>query len=112
LFFINYQATEIETYTNTVEQLGDNDYIDVEQFWTSNAMLLENLICVARKYLCVPATSSPVERLFSYSGYIFRPHRQRLTTNKLEKLTMLKTMKFVDNEININSKIVQHEDLD
>ena len=79
---------------------------------SSNAMLLENLICVARKYLCVPATSSPVERLFSYSGYIFRPHRQRLTTNKLEKLTMLKTMKFVDNEININSKIVQHEDLD
>jgi hypothetical protein len=92
--------------------LGDNDYIDVEQFWTSNAMLFENLIGVARKYLCVPATSSPVERLFSYSGYIFRPHRQRLTTKKLEKLTMLKTMKFVQSESTINTSIAQHEDLD
>ena len=52
-------------------------------------MMFENLIGAARKYLCVPATSSPVERLFSYGGYIFRPHRQRLTTKKLEKLTML-----------------------
>jgi hypothetical protein len=92
--------------------LGDNDYIDVEQFWTTNAMMFENLIGAARKYLCVPATSSPVERLFSYSGYIFRPHRQRLTTKKLEKLTMLKTMKFVDSEIKINSKTVRQEDLD
>ena len=98
---------EISNYTNTVEQLSEFDYIDVEQFWTVNSALFEFLIGTARKYLCVPATSSPVERLFSFSGYIFRPHRQRLSTKKLEKLTMLKTTKFVEREINL--KIVEDE---
>lgn len=98
---------EIANYTNTVEQLNEFDYIDVEKFWTVNSILFELLIGTARKYLCVPATSSPVERLFSFSGYIFRPHRQRLSTTKLEKLTMLKTMKFVERQVNL--KIIEDE---
>ena len=48
---------EISNYTNTVEQLSEFDYIDVEQFWTVNSALFEFLIGTARKYLCVPATS-------------------------------------------------------
>ena len=93
----------MNNYNETIEDLCEADRIDLEKFWSSNHLLIEILIGLARKYLCIPATSSPVERLFSYAGYIFRPHRQALTTKKLEVLTMLKTMKFVDLD-NLNSK--------
>ena len=34
--------------------------------------------------------SAPVERLFSFAGMIYRPHRRRLTPEHLELLVMLK----------------------
>jgi len=35
-------------------------------------------------------SSAPVERLFSFAGIIFNPHRRRLTPEILEKLVVLK----------------------
>jgi hypothetical protein len=71
-------------------------YIDDEN---NESMLLLNQIpytpykCLAKlavKYLCIPATSAEVERTFSHSGYLLRPHRSRMSRKTLEQLTLLK----------------------
>ena len=45
---------------------------------------------LATRVLCVPATSAPVERVFSCSGILMRPHRSRLSKKMLSMLTLLK----------------------
>ena len=48
---------------------------------------------LATKVLCVPATSAPVERVFSQSGFLFRQHRASMSKKMLQMLTMLKCNK-------------------
>ena len=48
------------------------------------------LSMLALPILYVPATSAPVERVFSTSAFIIRPHRGTLTKDMLVKLTFLK----------------------
>lgn len=50
----------------------------------------KTLAKLAVKYLCIPATSAAVERVFSQSGFLFRPHRARMSRKTLEHLTLLK----------------------
>ncbi|CAF1396264.1 unnamed protein product [Rotaria magnacalcarata] len=45
---------------------------------------------LALRVLCVPATSAPAERIFSKSGLLMTPHRSRLSTDTLSKLTFVK----------------------
>ncbi len=45
---------------------------------------------LATKYLCIPATSAAVERIFSQIGFIFRSHRARMSRKTLQQLTLLK----------------------
>ncbi|CAF4343081.1 unnamed protein product [Rotaria socialis] len=42
------------------------------------------------KFLSTPATSAPVERVFSQSGFLFRQHRASMTRTTVQQLTMLK----------------------
>ena len=55
-------------------------------------MYLE-LSILAFQVLCVPATSAPVERVFSQSGLLFRPHRAKLSSDLLSMLVYLKCNK-------------------
>ncbi|CAF3800090.1 unnamed protein product [Rotaria sp. Silwood1] len=48
----------------------------------------KTLAKLAIKYLCIPATSAEVERTFSHSGYLVRPHRSRMSRKTLEQLTL------------------------
>ena len=52
-----------------------------------------NLYQLGLKYLSVPATTAPIERIFSQSGFIMRPHRSRLTGKNVCLLTFLKCNK-------------------
>ena len=45
---------------------------------------------LAEYYLSVPASSGPVEQLFSIAGKIFCPERCRLTDTVFEKLMCIK----------------------
>jgi hypothetical protein len=42
------------------------------------------------RVFCVPATSAPVERVFSQSGLIMRPNRAKMADSMLESLVFLK----------------------
>ncbi|XP_049908073.1 E3 SUMO-protein ligase ZBED1-like isoform X3 [Epinephelus moara] len=48
------------------------------QWWNDHEEMFPNLKNVAKKYLCVPATSSPLERVFSTSGNIVTCQRASL----------------------------------
>jgi hypothetical protein len=49
-----------------------------------------NIHPLLNRVLCTLATSAPVERVFSQSGLIMRPHRARMTDTLLETLVLLK----------------------
>ena len=50
---------------------------------------------LALKYLSIPATSAPIERIFSQCGFIMRLHRASLTAKNVCLLTFLKCSKFL-----------------
>ena len=47
------------------------------------------------KIFSVPATSAPVECVFSHSGLIMRPHKARMSDRMLSDLVMLKCNKHI-----------------
>ena len=63
------------------------------KFWKEHAILYPELSILAFQVLCVPATSAPVERVFSQSGLLFWPHQARLSSDLLSMLVYLKCNK-------------------
>ena len=59
-------------------------------FWSQFSNQLPDLCKLARSLLYIPATSAPVERVFSHGGIIMRPHRARLGDEKLAELIFMK----------------------
>lgn len=62
---------------------------DPLEWWKLNESGYPGLAKVAKKYLVVPATSAPSERLFSKSGKIVNELRASLKPDKVEMLTFL-----------------------
>ena len=46
---------------------------------------------MARRFLAIPATSAPIERVFSISGNIITKSRHRLSSETLKKSILLKS---------------------
>jgi hypothetical protein len=64
-----------------------------EDLLFSKKDIYPRLYQLAIKYLTVPATSAPIERVFSQSGFLIRPHRASLTAKNLCVLSFLKCNK-------------------
>ena len=56
----------------------------VFHFWSDNKNKFPHLSNLAMRVLSIPASSAPVERVFSRGGLIMRPHKARLVANTFE----------------------------
>jgi hypothetical protein len=85
-----------KTRSSVVEQLEEEVLLFSKEASDDSGLIFKKaktypyLHVLALRVLCVPATSAPVERVFSTSGFVIRPHRGRLTKQMLAKLTFLK----------------------
>ncbi|KAI2649132.1 E3 SUMO-protein ligase ZBED1 [Labeo rohita] len=78
--------SEIKLYVSLPAISADSDPLS---WWKAHVEEISMLSKVARKYLCIPATSVPSETVFSASGHILSPHRSRLSTENVNMLTFL-----------------------
>ena len=66
---------------------------DPLQFWQTHENKWPNLAILASRYLAIPASSAPVERLFSVAGKVFRPERASLSDKRFEELMFIRCNK-------------------
>lgn len=59
------------------------------KFWADEKIMCR-LKKLALNILSVPASSAPVERAFSVSGFIVRPHRSKLSADAVSQTMFLK----------------------
>lgn len=59
-------------------------------WWRNNCEKYPNLALLAKKYLCIPATSVPSERVFSTAGDIVTAQRSALKSEHVDMLIFLK----------------------
>jgi len=106
-FFLESQsaATSTTTASPTSVQMEVQDYLrepsldrskDPLAYWSTQDTKYPHLATLAAKYLAVPATSAPVERLFSIGGKIFRPDRCRLSDTVFEQLMFIHSNGHID----------------
>jgi len=71
---------------------------------------------MARRFLAIPATSAPIERVFSIGGNIITKSRNRLSPETVKKLVLLKSWsikEMMELEENYqNSSIIEDEEED
>ena len=66
--------------------LADKNFTKDEnalQFWRAKQTAYPNLSKLAKKILAVPATSAPIERVFSHAGNMLCPDRSQLKPKTL-----------------------------
>jgi hypothetical protein len=79
---------ELRSYRNEKVTL-DVDKDDPLEWWKGHKHFYPMLSMVARKFLCIPATSASSERMFSSAGNTVTDHRCCLNTDNVEALVFL-----------------------
>ncbi|CAG8743306.1 15304_t:CDS:2 [Rhizophagus irregularis] len=88
---------ELNSYFNSTPEPGT---INVLEWWKSHKSNYPTLVKMARNYLAIPATSAPVERLFSESGNLITPERNRLRSDIIHAIMCLKSWLTIPNITN------------
>jgi hypothetical protein len=70
--------------------LVDDDDLDVWQWWRARKSAFPVLARLAARLLVVPATSVPVERLFSKLKHLVTPARNQLSAERMQQLLVIK----------------------
>ena len=68
----------------------DEKTVDPLAFWRENEHKYPNIAKLAKKYLCVQATSVASERVFSTAGDVVHAERSRLDQEQVDALIFLK----------------------
>uniref|UniRef100_G3N6T0 HAT C-terminal dimerisation domain-containing protein n=2 Tax=Gasterosteus aculeatus TaxID=69293 RepID=G3N6T0_GASAC len=77
---------ELSSYLQSASVESDTDPL---KWWKDHEVVFPGLSRLAKKYLLVPATSSPSERVFSCSGNIVTCHRASLKPDTVDRLVFL-----------------------
>ena len=98
--FMGAQEATPPVSSSTTEEISKylaepslDEKADPVAYWHSRSTNLSIPAKLSLKYLAIPATSAPVERLFSVAGKVFRADRCRLTGAKFEALMFIKCKK-------------------
>ena len=83
---IDVTSQEIELEKYIVEPVAVRDPLD---WWKSNEAKFPRLACLARKYLCIPATEVPSERAFLTAGQIVTKKRASLDPTMVDELVFI-----------------------
>jgi len=87
------QVTSISTADNILKQYFSLPHANRKSkpidFWIKHKVLLGELFNLALKYLVIPATSVPSERIFSKAGEIMSAKRNRTHPKNLDMLIFL-----------------------
>ena len=75
---VNSAQTSFDEFNNYLAACETGIQLPCLQFWHQNKSY-KRLKELAIKFLVVPTTSAPVERVFSADGMFMRPHRARLS---------------------------------
>ncbi|TRY58760.1 hypothetical protein DNTS_034590, partial [Danionella cerebrum] len=81
-------SSQIHKYFDAIQEADTNTCLE---FWSANRERFPELHSLAVKVLSIPASSAPVERVFSKGGLIMRPHRARLSHKMVTALVFLKS---------------------
>ena len=82
----NDSAAEVDNYMrDNPPELTTNPL----QWWKTNQARFPRLAKLARRYLCIPGTSVPSERVFSAAGLTVNRLRTRLTPEHVDMLIFL-----------------------
>lgn len=73
-----------------IEAINDETFVADDDFPLYTSDTYVPLRMLFARVFCVPATSAPVERVFSQSGLIMRPNRAKMADSMLESLVFLK----------------------
>lgn len=82
--------TEIDDYLNPQITPAEPENTDAYLWWCLNQNNFQILSKIARKYLSIPATSVPSERLFSVAGNQITSQRTRLAPDFVNQLLFVK----------------------
>lgn len=85
---------EMETYlqfniANLKSQNDDRD--DLLHFWREQENLLPNLSILAKKILCIPASSAAVERTFSSAGVVVSQRRTSIKPSLVNDIILIRS---------------------
>ena len=84
---LSNKKSEIDDY---LDQPTISDDADPLVYWEQHQQQFPQLTSLAMRYLAIPASSAPVERLFSIAGKVFRADRRRLSDARFEELMFLR----------------------
>ena len=63
--------------------------LSILEWWKRNQYLYPRLSILAKKYLCIPASSVPSERVFSLAGQVVSKKRSRMNASNVDMLIFM-----------------------